>query len=188
MRAKRILIGLAALAVAAGVAAVTRPADAAAGPAFSSADVGFSEGSATVGLVDRLDRMDTYIGDRKPILRLDPNWWGVQGCAGCAPDWSALDPIVDAASARGFRVLLILDYAPPWANGNHANDHWFPLADADWTGIVDATVAHCGGKVQAYEVWNEPNFAAMGNYGDGSVAARRLRYWQLVKLAHDRVH
>jgi hypothetical protein len=188
MRAKRILAGLATLVVAVGLATVTLRAEAAATPAFGNADVGFSEGSATAGLVDRLDRMDAYVGDRKPIVRLDLNWWGVQQCAGCTPNFQALDPIVDAASARGIRVLLILDYAPPWANGNHADDHWFPLNDSDWSGIVDATVAHFGGKVQAYEVWNEPNFAAMGNFGDGSVEDRRLRYWQLVKLAHERVH
>jgi hypothetical protein len=105
MGAKRILAGLVAAAflVVGGVAAVTVPAGADPAPGFSNADVGFSEGAATGGVVDRLDRMDAYVGDRKPILRLDLNWWGVQGCAGCAPDFSALDPIVDAASARGVR-------------------------------------------------------------------------------------
>ncbi|MEV4352655.1 hypothetical protein AB0J83_50030 [Actinoplanes sp. NPDC049596] len=182
MRAKRLLTGLVALALL----ALPQPARADA-VAFTNADVGFSEGSATAGLTDRLDRMDAYVGDRKPILRLDLNWWAVQDCQTCAPNFAHLDPVVDAAAARGIRVLLILTYAPPWANGNHDNDHWFPVRDADWSAIVNATVAHFKGKVQAYEVWNEPNFTFMGNYGDGSVAARRLRYWQLVRIAHAQV-
>lgn len=49
---------------------------------------------------------------------------------------------------------------------------------------LDATVAHFGAAVTAYEVWNEPNNQEFGNYaGD-----RRLRYWQLVRLAYQRVH
>jgi hypothetical protein len=41
-----------------------------------------------------------------------------------------------------------------------------------------------GGSVAGYEVWNEPNNQEFGGYaGD-----RRLRYWQLVRLAYPRVH
>jgi hypothetical protein len=188
MRVRRILTGAAALVVAVGLATVGLRADAAVTPVYDNGVVGFSEGAGTAGLVGRLDRMDDYVGERKPMLRLDLNWWGVQGCDSCAPDFSTLDPVVDAAAARGIRVLLILTYAPPWANGGHDNDHWFPVDDGDWTAIVDATVAHFAGKVQAYEVWNEPNFVHMGNFGDGSAAARRARYWRLVEIAHARVH
>ncbi|MBL7258508.1 hypothetical protein [Paractinoplanes lichenicola] len=191
MRPKRILAGVAALAAVLGLAAVTLPAGAetAATPyVFSQADVGFSEGAATTGLVGRLDAMDAYVGDRKPVLRLDLDWWGVQDCANCAPDFGKLDAVVDAANARGIRVLLIIGYAPPWANGGHADDKWFPVADSTWRTIVDATAVHFAGRVQAYEVWNEPNFANKGNYGDGSTTARRLRYWQLAKIAYEVVH
>ncbi|MBM2614762.1 hypothetical protein JIG36_04230 [Actinoplanes sp. LDG1-06] len=191
MRPKRILAAVAALAAAATLAAVTRPADAETTPSpyvFTQADVGFSEGAATTGLVGRLDEMDAYVGDRKPVLRLDLDWWSVQSCATCAPDFGRLDPVVDAANSRGMRVLLILGYAPPWANGGHADDKWFPVADNSWRAIVDATVVHFAGRVQAYEVWNEPNFANKGNYGDGSTAARRLRYWQLTRIAFEQVH
>ncbi|GAB2599937.1 hypothetical protein Aab01nite_65820 [Paractinoplanes abujensis] len=200
MRPERILAGVAALAAVLGLAAVTLPAGAetAAAPSagvaaaadpyvFSRADVGFSEGAATTGLVGRLDAMDAYAGDRKPVLRLDLDWWGVQDCATCAPDFGRLDPIVDAANARDMRVLLILGYAPPWANGGHAGDKWFPVADTTWRSIVDATVTHFAGRVQAYEVWNEPNLTDKANYGDGSAAARRLRYWQLTKIAYEQV-
>jgi hypothetical protein len=163
--------------------AVIRPADAAETPVFTSGDVGFTEGGSLAGLAGRLDAMDAYVGARKPMLRLDLNWATVQPSADAEPDFSALDTAVDAAAARGIRVLLILNYGTEWTGGAHT----FPSDDTAWTGIVEATVAHFQGQVQAYEVWNEPNFARFGTYGDGSVEARRLRYWQLVRLAHERV-
>ncbi|AGZ39342.1 hypothetical protein AFR_05265 [Actinoplanes friuliensis DSM 7358] len=173
-----------ALVAAAAVTAVVLPADAAETPVFTSGDVGFSEGGSLDGLAGRLDAMDAYVGDRKPMLRLDLNWSAVQPAATDEPRFTALDPVVDAAAARGIRVLLILNYGTTWTGGVHS----FPSSDAAWRGIVDATVTHFGSKVQAYEVWNEPNYARFGDYGDGSAGVRRARYWQLVRIAHDRVH
>ena len=69
-----------------------------------------------------------------------------------------------------------------------AGDKFFPSDDAAWRRIVDATVAEFKDEVRAYEVWNEPNNKSMGDYGDGSVEQRRLRYWQLARIAHERVH
>lgn len=181
----KVRIVLAALLLA-GLGAVTLPASAEP-VTFTKDDVGFSEGAATAGLVDRLDAMDAYVGAKKPMLRLDLDWWKVQDCATCPPDFAHLRPIVDAAHERGMPVLLILAYSPPWATGGRG-DKFFPADDAAWRRIVDATVAEFKGKVQAYEVWNEPNLTAMGNYGDGSVGARRLRYWQLTRIAYERVH
>jgi len=116
------------------------------------------------------------------------DWWYVQDCAGCALRFDRLDPVVTAAAASGMRVLLILDYSPPWANGHPGQGTWFPTSDSAWAAIVDAVVAHFGSQVQAYEVWNEPNQQMFGNYGDGSSTARKARYWQLVKIAYQRVH
>ncbi|MFI5935089.1 hypothetical protein [Actinoplanes sp. NPDC051494] len=187
MRARRYIAGAAVALVAVTSAFAVQFMAAADQASFSSADVGFAEGSATAGLVGRLDAMDAYVGDRKPILRLDLNWQGVQPTAGATPDFSALDPVVDAAYARGIRVDLILAYSARWANGGK-DINWFPTDDNAWRSIVDSTVRYFGDKVAAYEVWNEPNFTKFGQYADGSVAARRLRYWQLTKMAYERVH
>jgi polysaccharide biosynthesis protein PslG len=182
-----VIAGAAALVAAASAVAVQFHAEAAATPVYSAADVGFAEGSSTAGLAGRLDAMNAYTGNRQPFLRLDLNWQGVQPDPAKAPDFAALDPIVDGANARGMRVLLILAYSATWANGGKGIT-WFPTDDAAWRGLVDATVAHFGDKVVAYEVWNEPNLTKFGQYGDGSAEARRLRYWQLTKIAYERVH
>lgn len=199
--ARVIIAGLAVPATILGLVAVTRSADAqdagarvatagapAAAGGFSSADVGFAEGGTPADLPGWLDAMDAYVGDKKPIIRLDLDWWYVQPEPTATLHWDHLDPLVDAAAARGMRVLLVLAYSPPWANGHPGEGGWFPTSDVDWTGIVARTVAHFGGKVAAYEVWNEPNLASFGNYGSGGSDERKQRYWQLVKLAYQQVH
>ncbi|MEV6062677.1 hypothetical protein AB0L62_21975 [Nocardia asteroides] len=172
-----IALGVLSMTVAAPGSTEAAPAD-----SFTSADVGFAEGSGA-DLAARLPAMQNAVAPKAPIVRVDLDWWYVEPARGAALRWDRLDPVVDAAAGRGMRVLLVLAYAPPWANGNHSGDKWFPVRDQDWTSIVARTVAHFGGKVQAYEVWNEPNFVNFANYaGD-----RKTRYWQLVKLASARV-
>jgi hypothetical protein len=183
----KVAIPIAAL-VLAGVPVVMAKAGTTGSPAaaYTSHDFGFAEGAGTADadLGQRLDGITGYGAEQAPFVRTDLDWWGMQPCADCAIDWSRLDAIVDGATPRGLRVVLILDAAPPWANGGHNEGRWFPTSDAAWRSIVDAAVAHFGPKVAGYEVWNEPNLETSGEYaGD-----RRLRYWQLVRLAYPRIH
>lgn len=166
---------------------------------FSSADVGFAEGGIQPDHVERLDGMDEYVGAKKPIVRVDLTWELLEreSCPGVCEDgleWSTIDEVVNAANRRGIRVLMMLGYAPPWANGGHeyGGGHWMPTSDADWGDIVEAAARHFKGRVQAYEVWNEPNMQGFGNYGNAESAEQRTvdrkkRYWELVKLAYPRI-
>ncbi|MGN9812846.1 hypothetical protein ACTMSW_26275 [Micromonospora sp. BQ11] len=188
------LLLLVALAVAPAATGPTDrlPAGVPIASTYGPFDVGFAEGSGLLDtqLARRLDDMVVYVPGRSPMIRIDLDWWYVQDCRTCALRWDRLDPVVDAARARGIRVLLVLAYAPPWANGGNSTDKWFPTNDADWTAIVDATVQHFAGRVHAYEVWNEPNIGRSGGReGFGNYATdRKARYWQLVRLAYPRIH
>ncbi|MFC4128455.1 hypothetical protein [Nocardia rhizosphaerae] len=168
-----------ALAASAVTVLVATPPAHAQPHSFSSTDIGFAEGSGT-DIAARLPAIASAVSPTVPILRLDLDWWYVEPHRGAALRWDRLDPVVDDAAARGMKVLLVLAYAPPWANGGHTDDKWFPLHDQDWTSIVDRTVQHFGDKVQAYEVWNEPNYVFFGNYASDRVA----RYWRLTELAY----
>ncbi|MEV6304363.1 hypothetical protein AB0M02_33500 [Actinoplanes sp. NPDC051861] len=150
---------------------------------FTSADVGFIDGGEQAGRPGRVVAMDDYLPDRKPIVRLDLSWDQIQPDEDVAPEWSRLDAHVDAAHARGMRVLLILDYTPAWANGGNTPNH-YPVGDAAWETIVGQAVDHFGAKVQAYEVWNEPNNIRYAHYGDDSIETRMRRYWKLADLAY----
>ena len=75
---------------------------------FTSADVGFIDGGDAPGAPARIAAMDDYVGDRKPVVRIDLFWSDVQPCATCAPRWERLDALVDAAHRRGMRVRFTL--------------------------------------------------------------------------------
>ena len=75
---RHIMVALAAMVTLAGLGTFTALAHAsqtattvAASTTFTSADVGFSEGGTPTDLADRLDAMDTYVGSKKPIIRID---------------------------------------------------------------------------------------------------------------------
>lgn len=149
---------------------------------YTARDVGFAEGAdpSVGGLARRLDEIRAYVPNGQPFIRLDLNWAYLESCRGCALRWDRTDAQVDAAVARGMRVLMVLAYAPAWVNGGHDSDKWFPTEDAAWESITRRTVRHYTGQVFAYEVWNEPNNSTFGDYeGD-----RKKRYWQLVSLAY----
>ncbi|MDR7277013.1 hypothetical protein [Catenuloplanes atrovinosus] len=120
----------------------------------------------------------------KPV-RIEMSWWAVQDDPGDPYDWTEYDEVVARAEAAGQKILVLITYAPPWANGGHTLadglDHWFPLPewDAEWDEFVVALTRRYAGRVWAYEIWNEPNHAAFGNYGGGTDLERKTRYWTL---------
>ncbi|MEU4241340.1 hypothetical protein [Actinoplanes sp. NPDC026619] len=105
-----------------------------------------------------------------------------------AYDWSKPDAAIDRATAAGQQILVLIAYAPPWSNGHDAthDDKWLPLPEYDsgWAAFVDAMTRRYAGRVQVYEIWNEPNDLHFGNYGSNTDEERRQRYWDLVRLSH----
>jgi polysaccharide biosynthesis protein PslG len=162
------------------------PTPPAPGAAYTSTDAGIGI-AATADQLDRaLGLVTSLFGEKSsPIVRIELQWWSVEPCRGCPLRWTELDQSVQAARERGMRVLLILDYAPPWAN-RHDSTIWFPTEDADWRSIVERTAAHFAGRIDAYEVWNEPNM--VGLFSDYALADPIVRYWQLVRIAHEEIH
>ena len=83
------------------------------------------------------------------------------------------DEGIDAARAAGLQVLGMLDGAPPWAMkepratvGNHSvyNLPDIPNAYEYWARYVDKTVTHYKGRIDHWEVWNEP-WASESRFG-----------------------
>ena len=66
------------------------------------------------------------------------------------------DCVVDGARARGLRVLATLWSTPKWANGGKPAS--VPPSNPEEYGRIAAwAAAHFRGRVQAWEIWNEPN-------------------------------
>lgn len=92
-------------------------------------------------------------------IRLDVGWTSVEGRGrGRISPWYVrrVDRVVDAAARRGIRVLAMLWATPPWANGG-AGRTTAPRAARDYARIAGWAAARYRGRVDAWQVWNEPN-------------------------------
>jgi hypothetical protein len=70
-------------------------------------------------------------------------------------DWSRQDRVIEAALARGLRVLAILAYAPSWARSG-ADDS--TVDTGEYARFAAAAVRRYAPRgVLHYELWNEPN-------------------------------
>ncbi len=95
-------------------------------------------------------------------------------------EWGELDSIVDDANARGMRVLLSIVRSPEWATGG---GYGLPYDPAELGDFIYELASRYRGKVQAYEVWNEPNLAVenAGRVADPG------RYVELLHAAYLRI-
>ena len=66
-------------------------------------------------------------------------------------DWAAWDRLVDEATARGLRLIVVLDRAPGWAGT--------PPPPASFAAFAGAVAARYGNRVDHYQVWHNPNLA-----------------------------
>ena len=71
-------------------------------------------------------------------------------------DWSQLDPVVAAAQANGVKLIFSVLRSPDWAgkNGGMPDDKF------TYAGFTGQLARRYAGKVAAYEIWNEQNYAA----------------------------
>ncbi|HUN05405.1 MAG TPA: LysM peptidoglycan-binding domain-containing protein [Aggregatilineales bacterium] len=79
-------------------------------------------------------------------------------------DFSQLDEVIDALNEAGINILLTVRSAPRWAftpitlpDGTLNPEAGPPDNAADFEAFMTALVSRYAGRVQAYEIWNEPN-------------------------------
>ncbi len=90
-----------------------------------------------------------------PDLEPQPGKW----------NFTLLDSYLKLAEDHHVRVLLPLALSPKWASARPNESSTYqpgfaaePRQMTDWDNYVRAVVQHCKGRVQAYEIWNEPNY------------------------------
>lgn len=104
-------------------------------------------------------------------------WADVQPNPGSSYNWGSLDQVVSAANASGVHVLFSVVQAPGWAAVSGTN---YPKNPSDFASFMSAMASRYKGRVAAYEVWNEENFArevGPGNINPGN-------YVELLKAAY----
>src|SRR5271157_2900534 len=82
-------------------------------------------------------------------------------------DWSRLDAYVQAAQTNGVSFYFSNDYVPAWAAADPSTCSLGVMNTTvctstvanlqDWDDFVDALVTRYNGKIQMYELWNEPD-------------------------------
>jgi polysaccharide biosynthesis protein PslG len=93
-------------------------------------------------------------------LRFDMNWADIQRDGPNEYRWARYDNLIQAANARGFKVLAVLDYTPGWARPAGTTDKVPPTNPADYRRFVAAAVSRYSAapyNVRHWEIWNEPN-------------------------------
>ena len=69
------------------------------------------------------------------------------------------DRVINRERRAGLRVLGLLDYSNTWKFGNHALVPHGSVSDvsADFARYAYAVVRHFRGRIQYWQVWNEPD-------------------------------
>ncbi|MGD2143490.1 MAG: hypothetical protein PVF54_03330 [Anaerolineae bacterium] len=94
-------------------------------------------------------------------VKQNVGWRDVEGAAKGAFNWYHTDRIVAEAEERDLRVLFRLDSEPAWAAlaKGVRSDNGPPEKPEDFGDFCRALAERYKGRVDAYQVWNEPNLA-----------------------------
>ncbi len=88
-------------------------------------------------------------------------WREIEGIEKGQYDWYRSDYIVDITEAAGLNLIVRLDRQPFWSEpaDNAFKDNQPPADLQDFADFCGATAERYRGRIQAYQVWNEPNLA-----------------------------
>ena len=91
-------------------------------------------------------------------VSFDFDWSTVQAAGPTSYSWAPLDKAVNAANARGLKVLAIPDYTPSWARAPRTDNKYPPTNNGDYVNFVAAAVTRYAPQgVHTWAIWNEPN-------------------------------
>lgn len=102
--------------------------------------------------------LDAVVRSGTTWVRVDFPWTSVERQQGTY-DWGDLDRVTAAVADAGLRVLALPAYTPDWARPDGCEtDKCPPRSAADYAAFVAAAAArYDSDRVQAWELWNEPN-------------------------------
>lgn len=96
--------------------------------------------------------------------------------------WQKFDEIVELLQKYGIRIIARLDRPPDWSRADNRFKTAPPDNFEDYGNFVAAVVSRYKGRIQHYEIWNEPNI--WPEWGDKAVNPNE--YVELLKIAYKR--
>lgn len=109
------------------------------------------------------------------------NWAVLEGTQGQI-NFTELDAIVNALDAANINILLTVSGAPNWARKSNI-DAGPPIDNATFAAFVGQLAQQYAGKVEAYEIWSEPNLRT--NWTDKPISG--AEYVDLLKPAYNAI-
>lgn len=94
--------------------------------------------------------------------------------------WEKFDEIVALCQKYGLRIIARLDRPPDWTRADNRYKTTPPDNFEDYGRFVAAVVSRYKGRIQNYEIWNEPNI--WPEWGDRAVDPKG--YVELLKVAY----
>jgi len=139
------------------------------------------------------DEWNRLAGSGAESVRTAFYWYGVQPNGPGDADFSATDPTVLAAAARGLSVLPVLQGTPTWAALNPGDTGSPPANPATFAAYLRLLVTRYGPHgsfwtehpevaarpIRAWQIWNEPTIPRYWNVADWAPP-----YVKLLKAAH----
>ena len=98
-------------------------------------------------------------------------------------DWGYVDNLVNSASSHGLRILGLIGYTPMWERpeGPPMIFPFAPPREMDgWQRFVTAAAQRYAGKINSWEIWNEPNLLLFM----GFIPDRVHHYIDILKTAY----
>ncbi len=132
---------------------------------------------------ERATVLDALHSNGASTVRIDVSWRMLQPDGpGAFDEWgtSQVEAAIAAAEVHGLRPLVTLWMAPSWATGSDDErvPPSTPTALTAWQDFTAAMVKRYGDRVDAWEIWNEPN------HNDFMRGASPSTYAQVLRSAH----
>jgi hypothetical protein len=177
LRARAFVLALVALAVA--LAGACQPTTSAA-PQLPPLQIGlsFADTLPSLSSTELNSRLDDAAKLGVTTIRVDLDWNDVQHVAATSWDWAGFDRVVAAANTHNLRILALLTHSPAWARPAACTSFRCYPADITTfkTFVTAAANRYVSQGVHMWEIWNEPNMAAMsGQPANVSTYANVLR-------------
>lgn len=109
-------------------------------------------------------------------------WDYAQPQRGGAVKFDPYDAWVDTARSKGLHVLMRVDQSPSWATGTTSKNAP-PINDSDLADFMAQMAAHFKGRVDAWELWNEPNL----NYEWGYTRPDPAKYARMLQAVYPKL-
>ena len=114
----------------------------------------FYDNTERVAVLDRLAAAEI------DWVRIDVGWDGIESpVKGARAAWylEIVDFCVNEATRRGLKVMVLLWLTPEWARDAGPTNRHPPRNPDDYADFLRWATGYFAGRVQAWEIWNEPD-------------------------------